>query len=335
MKKNLLLSMCKSFTTSLIIITCSIAPARMQGAGLQNRNFKKPQKAKSVKRQRTLEESIASRKKQVNRSKTPKQTQESKSLRKQSDNFAALSFPGYTKDFSEKLFCEITGKTTSKRANFSALMAQENCRSERELQLSKVDLEMHPFRFNKENSYPLNLFTASNFYREFLQKFPEIKIVCAIRDLRDLVVEFVFLYTDQIDEYLGHNADIDEKLMWVISNGFSQKLPTYLSIREQAAEAVHWIRAQDILFLRMEDFIDSNANPKEPLMQLRDYLNIHVSSREFERYKGIYADKTCFQSEKSMIGSWKIYFNEEHITEFKKRLGLYLIALGYEADDTW
>jgi hypothetical protein len=72
------------------------------------------------------------------------------------------------------------------------------------------------------------------------------------------------------------------------------------------------------------------------LKQIAEFINFDISQSSIEEisdnlfgHEGLYTFRT------GQIGSWKLYFSEEHISSFKQYFGKELIQLGYEKDFNW
>ncbi len=265
------------------------------------------------------------------------------SLRKNpSARFALLTFPGCGRTYLETFFFQLTGKTSTPKADFQKCKGAEFCPPRMKESKDSLVSIIENFSNANQSFYPSNFFSFSYVYRHFIQEYPGTKIICVIKDLRDLAVELALTEGERIEKSLGRSASVEEKIMWIITDGFDKKRDHVFSLKAQATEALHWIRNPDVLFVRVEDLIGRNAHKpaieqEETFSRIASFLDHDLTRRELGRLELAFNAELKLLQKKGLDldPNWVKYFTEEHVAEFKRRLGPYLIALGYEADDNW
>lgn len=220
-----------------------------------------------------------------------------------SQKFAILSVPASGAYFLQKLIFQLTGKTCEE----------------------SIDAE-----------FPMHYLDFSNVYRAYFEEVPNTKLVCLIRDLRDVFVSYA------MDHGMGDT--LDEKLLWTIVQGVPYRGNENRFIKDQVLEALRWMQDPNVLVLRYEDLIDPKKEEIDmrliTLNQFEGFFEVEwTSSEKEELIKKHWGKVETAHSKRGFpngkIGSWKNYFKEAHIREFKKRYASYLIALGYESDNNW
>lgn len=198
------------------------------------------------------------------------------------------------------------------------------------------------------------------------KQLPKMKKVIMIRDLRDVAVSIVNqikknhwpgLNFEQRQEFLS--LPFEQQLLFVIDYEFDVKKvamqsPNSLqvSLIKIAEQALSYYQDPQVFTCRYENLVGEEGGGSFDLQmqELKDlcrFIEIEKSERELaEVCSLLYGDevnpfgkqgfknfKSTFRSGK--IGSWKQYFGDDHKEAFKKRIGKYLIAFGYETSDEW
>jgi len=94
-----------------------------------------------------------------------------------------------------------------------------------------------------------------------------------------------------------------------------------------------------VVAFRFEDLVGIEGGgcqlrQEEALKKLALILGYTLSADEITNIAlQLFGNTETFR--KGQIGSWKQYFSDEHKSLFKKKMGEYLIKLGYEKDDQW
>ncbi len=229
---------------------------------------------------------------------------EALSFQKKTDQrFALLSIPASGAYFLRKVLYQLTGRESEE----------------------KVEAE-----------FPMHYLDFSNLYREYFEDTPNTKLICLIRDLRDVFVSFALEH--------GEGNTIDEKLLWMITIGLDSPENKERFMKGHALEALRWMQDPNVLVFRYEDIVkrehDELDMREETVAQLAQFLEIEWSSEEKknllkEHWGKVDVSGSGDSFPNGKVGSWKKHFKEAHICEFKKRYGAYLIALGYESDNNW
>ena len=188
--------------------------------------------------------------------------------------------------------------------------------------------------------------------------------ILGIRDLRDVCVSIVYQMRKGIwPELTGHpqktkafnQLSFDEQLLFVIEQNYRLAPPgikQHLEIQKVAKQAADLINDPRILVCRYEDIVGPQGGGTiekqlQILTTIARHITVPLSAQEIEGIASrLYGDEedpfgqgdfqhyqTTFRQGK--IGAWTTAFKPVHKTAFKKRLGAYLMALGYEQDDHW
>lgn len=194
----------------------------------------------------------------------------------------------------------------------------------------------------------------------------DLRKMILIRDLRDVAISIV----NQIKRspWPGHvgqdridflNMSFDEQLLFVINyeydvKAIAHKAPNSLqvSLIRVAEQALHYSQRPDILTFRYEDLVGPNGGGSgeaqiAQLHRIKSCLQLDISEESLCAIASkLYGDavnpfgKGEFKNYQSTfhvgtVGRWKEVFRDEHKEAFKKKLGRFLIALGYEQNENW
>jgi len=255
------------------------------------------------------------------------------------DDIIVLTIPKSGTHLVEKLFSLLIGK---KGHHLSGCMCKRN---------EPISPPMDRSRFHetvdrtfRKNEYLIAHFNYSKHVEEYLLSHPRGKVFLLIRDLRDVCVSAAFWLSKQIDRELGYSASMDEKLMWVITNGHDTKNRTMMDYELETALAVDWFDHPEVVLLRFEDLCGSKGGgtqiaQKESILAVSKALGVRLSRRDLQflttNLWGEAEGGASSTFRQGQIGSWREYFKEEHVAAFKERLGGALISLGYEENDDW
>ncbi len=163
------------------------------------------------------------------------------------------------------------------------------------------------------------------------------------RDPRDMLVSHVFYATDMYHGhgmhryYTEHLKSMEERLDAAIEG---VRIPGFelASVRERYDSYLGWLRCDEILSLRFEDFI---LKRKETLARLLDYLSKKGFRSSFRRDHEIAVLEKAIQPGKSgtfrkgQPGNWRDHFTDENKERFKTVAGDLLQTLGYEENNDW
>jgi hypothetical protein len=194
----------------------------------------------------------------------------------------------------------------------------------------------------------------------------DLKQIILIRDLRDVAISVVHQIkkaswpgmTKKNREYFL-KLPFDEQLLFVINFEYDayimrKRVPASLqvSISKVAEQAVSYMNKSNTLTCRYENIVGLEGGGTSELQwtelqKIHDFLNLDLpESQILDVCNHMYGDGVDpfgkngflnFQStfRNGKIGSWRNYFTETHKAAFKKKLGHFLIALGYEKDNNW
>ena len=163
------------------------------------------------------------------------------------------------------------------------------------------------------------------------------------RDPRDMLVSHVFYATDMYHGhgmhryYTEHLKSMEERLDAAIEG---VRIPGFglASVCERYDSYLGWLRCDEILSLRFEDFI---LKRKETLARLLDYLSKKGFRSSFGRDHEIAVLEKAIQPGKSgtfrkgQPGNWRDHFTDENKERFKTVAGDLLQTLGYEENNDW
>lgn len=188
-----------------------------------------------------------------------------------------------------------------------------------------------------DHQYPFRHFIPFNhLYVEIHELYPEIQPILHIRDLRDVCIALAYSHKTSLDNKLGSDASIDDRLMNVILH------PDELGLHDckrNAECAVEWMNQPGVIITRFEELVGergggSDAIQTKAIKALANALNIQITTKQWEAIENdLFGGNKTFR--KGQIGEWKEYFTEEHKIAFKTNLGTYLIKMGYEENDSW
>lgn len=195
----------------------------------------------------------------------------------------------------------------------------------------------------KSNQFAYN-HTAPNafnpYFLEFTEMHPEYVRLLQIRDLRDLIVSYVYHNNSTvIIEEMGGDYSFDEKLTHILRLDNS---PWAKSIELNIQMAIEWLNIPDVVILRFENLIGpkggGKANiQKETIQKLAYCLGIQLSEETSNNIKDNLFGNTMGPNlsatfREGQIGSWQKHFTEEHLELFKQNWGHYQHQLGYPVD---
>jgi hypothetical protein len=198
------------------------------------------------------------------------------------------------------------------------------------------------------------------------KNLPRLKKIVNIRDLRDVCVSMV----SQIEKgaWPGMSPwqrehfkrmSFDEKLLFVMEYDYDvQQVASFapnslqVSLVKVAKQAVEYTLDESCLVCRYENLVGplgggSEKKQRAEMEKMAKFLGIEIAKEQMEEMmEGLYGDtidpfgsfggphfRSTFNTGK--IGSWRHFFTQEHKRVFKEKLGSFLIALGYEQDNSW
>jgi len=172
-------------------------------------------------------------------------------------------------------------------------------------------------------------------FREFLPR-PDYRFLFLYRDPRDVLVSWT---KDHLHKRLFPEKTEREVLLMLLEH----EMPRCLQI------ALEWLRLEERVCLPFR-FEEMKEDMRGTCLRILDFLSLRCPSRlldeliarfSFERVTGRArgADgpilRTGYMHRKGVAGEWRRCFDPETVALFKRHLGDYLLALGYESDWEW
>lgn len=176
---------------------------------------------------------------------------------------------------------------------------------------------------------------APHFFQLSLEH-PEYVFFLQIRDLRDVIVSYIYFRMNEIQAELGGNATFDQMLTHFLHHdGCSGAV----SMAKNMQYAIYMITSNPSIYtVRFEDIIGnqgdgSNQKREATILQMASLLGISLSQQRLDEIQNqLFGNQQgphsgTFRSGK--IGSWQSHFKPYHIDLFNQKWGHYQIALGY------
>lgn len=195
---------------------------------------------------------------------------------------------------------------------------------------------------------------------EEYSKFPKLKKILLVRDLRDVCLSII-THIKNGKPWRGISGEtkelflklsFDDQLLFIINHDLGD-YPTFnAAVIKIAEQVVRFCKDSRNLICRYENLVgvEGGGSKKaqiEEVKRIANYIGVKFTPQEIRKMAAkLYGDEydpfgqEGFEGYKSTfaqgrIGDWKIYFKEEHKQIFKQKLGYFLIALGYEKDNNW
>lgn len=177
---------------------------------------------------------------------------------------------------------------------------------------------------------------AGDFIVRFSKTHPEYVPIIQIRDLRDVLVSFVFFRPELLKQDMGGNPTFDEILTAVLDLGGT----THGHVIERNVKAaLAWMEQPGVFVSRFEELVGSKGGGSDKQQQelikaLTVRLGIEVTDEKLNtiisQLFGTQQGPPSRTYRKGEIGSWKAYFSQDQIKLFEKYWGDYQRQLGYE-----
>lgn len=178
-----------------------------------------------------------------------------------------------------------------------------------------------------------------------LLKRLNMKQIFLSRDPRDVVVSLVYFILEKypnhpLYEYLSKEAKDQKQRYMALINGIKIGKMNYPSISDSFKQYTGWLNDPNTLSITFEDLIQSIELSRLTLVKITDYLWNGFTppiplDQMVERMEERMHHKYSLTFRSGKIGSWKLEFDDEIKTAFKKVAGNLLIELGYEEDQEW
>jgi len=220
--------------------------------------------------------------------------------------------------------------------------------------LEANDVQSFCLKTFQKNKYVLCHLQFSRYLKTFDQ-VENCPYLFLVRDLRDVCVSAVFYIDKQwpgtFAPDLGKNPSFDQKLMWVITQGFGKRQDHWANFAFHAREVLSWRNKPNAHFFYFEDLCGSMGggsyeSQQESIQRLSNILDVDLSPMDIDYIcNHLYGPATTSNAKKNTqlnfsfregkTGSWRKFFKDKHIAAFKKHLGEELILLGYEENNDW
>lgn len=197
---------------------------------------------------------------------------------------------------------------------------------------------------NEDRFFHMHAFPETNLIE--ILKARGYKVIFLLRDPRDQLISVLFYILDRHWEYGPLRLDnsfgqlsFNEKIEDMITGEKSG-----LTVPgEFIGRRLPWMLLEDppVYTAYFENLVgpdgdgDRDAQITE-LIRLAEFLNIEVSNSKIEAIAdSLFGWEGLGTFRAGQIGSWKLYFTEQHKEIFKHYYGQFLIDLGYESDLNW
>jgi len=175
------------------------------------------------------------------------------------------------------------------------------------------------------------------------------KVIIGIRDLRDVLVSFVF-WMDKRSRSMHKSLkdypmlaflnwskmSFDEKLLTIIKGDFPYPFNFFEYEVEQTLKVLKY---PSYCISKFEDLVGDKGGGSRMLQEMEinkiaKYLDKDLSKDEITKIADrLFGHTWTFRS--GQIGEWRKYFKDIHKHVFKEKYGAYLIDFGYEENYNW
>lgn len=171
------------------------------------------------------------------------------------------------------------------------------------------------------------------------RRIPMNKMLYVYRDPRDVMISYFFYRNTFLVKGTDAQKDFDDRL-------FSEHLSFFLPKLKQHLN--EWLRPHDDLIfpVRYEEMQEDFVGTLQRIRAFLGYENIMSETDVKERYRDnfegigehtsnvLVGDNAAFYR-KGIVGDWKNYFNDEHVSLAKQIIGNELIDYRYEEGPDW
>ena len=139
-----------------------------------------------------------------------------------------------------------------------------------------------------DRKYAIDKCRGWNINKGFLESFyPNPKIICMVRDLRDIVASMEKNFRKHLDKFDGVDDLEDPKNVSI-----GQRVTTWMDTKSRpVGDTLHKLKesifrgyGNDILFIRFEDLCSS---PKETMQEIHEYLDLPFYDYDFNNIKQV------------------------------------------------
>ena len=190
-------------------------------------------------------------------------------------------------------------------------------------------------------------------YEDFCKR-NNIKVCFIYRDPRDQLisqVHFMFKYSpnhgrfsfnDLLTALIGDNKESPANVLYPFQDAKLNSLSSqkYISHIKRFYEGfLGWKNSPVCYATKFEDLVGpkggGTVNRQEiEIANIARHIGVNLTLDQVKQIaSNVFGSTWSFREGKQ--GSWKSYFTEEHVIQFKKVFGNLLIELGYEPDNNW
>lgn len=242
-----------------------------------------------------------------------------------SEPFFLLTIPKSGTHLMTKLLVMLTHRRPDALKKFVAQKGNINAKKMESHILNRWDRGAFPYQHTRHFDGP---------FLAFAERHPEYRPILMVRDLRDLLVSLSFHHEHELNQELGGNATVQDRLTYILSLQSGRADAIRRSIRAAL------VLQQDPSFhiCRFEDFVGSQGGSSDnvqrrEILRLAKHLGIELNDSQLDfitaNLFGNSSGPTSGTFRKGKIGTWKNYFTEEHIELFRQNWGDFQAELGY------
>jgi hypothetical protein len=192
----------------------------------------------------------------------------------------------------------------------------------------------------RENHFPFNhTGPFGQLFMRFSETHSEYVRILLIRDLRDVLVSYVYHIHKSLNDILGAESSFDERLSLVLD---IENNTVGMEFQQNIINAIAWYNTPGVLIYRFEDLVgilgggDAKVQ-KHMIRSLAQHLGLcldrkmlkEVVQKLFGNDQGPRVSGTFREGK---IGSWRSHFKPSHIDLFNAYWKTYQLSLGYPAD---
>jgi Sulfotransferase domain len=204
-------------------------------------------------------------------------------------------------------------------------------------QVSEKEFEKIVLKCQDENHFAFN-HTADfgALFNTFSKHHPEYTGLLMIRDLRDVLVSYVYHVSDSLEEQFGPSLTMEEKLTLVLD---LETFEVSKKMEQEVLSAIEWMNRPNVIVCRFENIVGPMGGGDlqkqiESITHLARTLGMDLTQEYLEKIlQDLFGNSQgptvsgTFRS--GQIGSWKNLFTAEHEALFLKHWNAYQIQLGY------
>lgn len=189
----------------------------------------------------------------------------------------------------------------------------------------------HMHAFYKKKVF--DLFKQSGFKVIYLIRDPRDTLVSVYHYILDRGWEFENLSRDGPFGKLGKDEQIEELITGKL---FGNSIPN-----DFFGKRWGWYANSETCTVKFEKLVGAKGggDREEQIMELKKlahFIHLYLPEEKFQEIADqLYGWPGLKTFRVGKIGTWREYFNEEHIKQFKRVFGQELVEMGYESDLKW